>query len=47
MSGGWPGGGVPYGYVSVNKELMVVPEAADLVRLMLDEDVEYRKESAE
>ena len=40
MSGGWPGGGVPYGYVSVNKELVVVPEAADLVRLIYQKYLE-------
>lgn len=40
MSGGWPGGGVPYGYVSVNKELVVIPEAADLVRLIYQKYLE-------
>ena len=40
MSGGWPGGGVPYGYVSANKELVVVPEAADLVRLIYQKYLE-------
>lgn len=40
MNGGWPGGGVPYGYVSVNKELMVVPEAADLVRMIYQKYLE-------
>ena len=43
LNGGWPGGSVPYGYRSVNKELEVVPEAADLVRLIyqkyLEEDM--------
>ena len=40
MSGGWPGRGVPYGYVSANKELVVVPEAADLVRLIYQKYLE-------
>lgn len=40
MNGGWPGGGVPYGYVSVNKELVVVPEAADLVRMIYQKYLE-------
>ena len=40
MNGGWPGGGVPYGYVSLNKELVVVPEAADLVRLIYQKYLE-------
>ena len=40
MSGGWPGGGVPYGYVSVNKELVVVPEAAELVRMIYQKYLE-------
>ena len=40
MSGGWPGGGVPYGYVSVNKELVVVPKVADLMRLIYQKYLE-------
>ena len=43
LNGGWPGGSVPYGYRSVDKELEVVPKEADLVRLIyqkyLEEDM--------
>lgn len=31
---------MPYGYVSVNKELVVVPEAADLVRMIYQKYLE-------
>ena len=34
MDGKWSGGSVPYGYCSQNKELMVVKEEAEIVRLI-------------
>ena len=41
---------MPYGYVSVNKELVVVPEAATLVRLIyqkyLEPDIKLNTVSA-
>lgn len=40
LNGGWPGGSVPYGYRSVDKELEVVPEEADLVRLIYQKYLE-------
>ena len=40
MNGGWPSGAAPYGYELVNKELAVVPEAADLVRLIYQKYLE-------
>lgn len=36
LNGGWPGGPAPYGYRSVNKELVVEPEEAEIVRLIFD-----------
>ena len=36
LSGGWPGGPAPYGYRSVNKELVVEPEEAEIVKLIFD-----------
>lgn len=36
LNGGWPGGPVPYGYRSVNKELVVEPEEAEIVKLIFD-----------
>lgn len=36
FNGGWPGGPAPYGYRSVNKELVVEPEEAEIVRLIFD-----------
>ena len=32
LNGGWPGGPAPYGYRSVNKELVVEPEEAEIVK---------------
>ena len=40
MDGGWPGATAPYGYELVKKELIVVPEAADLVRLVYQKYLE-------
>ena len=36
LNGGWPGGPAPYGYRSVNKELVVEPEEAEIVKLIFD-----------
>lgn len=36
LNGGWPGGHAPYGYRSVNKELVVEPEEAEIVKLIFD-----------
>lgn len=36
LNGGWPGGPAPYGYRSVNKELVVEPEEAEVVKLIFD-----------
>lgn len=32
--GGWPGGPIPYGYRNINKELVVDPEEAEIVKLI-------------
>ena len=32
LDGGWTGGGIPYGYKSVDHELIVVPEEAEIIR---------------
>ena len=40
MNGGWPGGAVPYGYANVNRELELVPEAAELVKLIYQKYLE-------
>lgn len=34
--GGWLGGPVPYGYRTVDKELVVVPEEAEIIKLIYD-----------
>jgi len=36
MDGKWSGGAVPYGYCSQNKELLVVKEEAEIVRLIYE-----------
>lgn len=36
LNGGWPGGPALYGYRSVNKELVVEPEEAEIVKLIFD-----------
>ena len=36
LNGGWPGGPAPYGYRSVNKELVVESEEAEIVRLIFE-----------
>lgn len=36
LNGGWPGGPAPYGYRSVNKELVVEPKEAEIVKLIFD-----------
>ena len=36
LNGGWPGGPAPYGYRSVDKELVVEPEEAEIVKLIFD-----------
>ena len=36
LNGGWPGGPAPYGYRSVNKELVVEPEEAEIVKLIFN-----------
>ena len=36
LNGGWHGGPAPYGYRSVNKELVVEPEEAEIVKLIFD-----------
>lgn len=40
LNGGWPGGVVPYGYRSVNKELQVEPAEAEIVRLIFDKYIQ-------
>lgn len=40
MNGGWPGGGVPYGYRSVNKELQAEPSEAEIVKLIFERYVQ-------
>lgn len=40
FNGGWPGGLAPYGYCSVNKELVVEPEEAEIVKLIFDRYVQ-------
>lgn len=40
LNGGWPGGPAPYGYRSVNKELVVEPEEAEIVKLIFDRYIE-------
>lgn len=36
LNGGWPGGPAPYGYRSVDKELVVESEEAEIVKLIFD-----------
>ena len=36
MKGGWPGGALPYGYRSVNKQAVVIPEEAEIVKLVFE-----------
>lgn len=36
MDGGWSGGQVPYGYKSVDRELTIVPEEADIIRKVFE-----------
>ena len=40
LNGGWPGGPAPYGYRSVNKELQIEPEEAEIVRLIYDKYIQ-------
>lgn len=40
LNGGWPGGAVPYGYRSVNKELAIEPSEAEIVRLIYDKYIQ-------
>lgn len=40
LNGGWPGGPAPYGYRSVNKELVVEPEEAKIVKLIFDKYIQ-------
>ncbi len=40
LNGGWPGGGVPYGYRSVNKELVVEPSEAEMVKLIFEKYIQ-------
>lgn len=36
MSGGWPGGSAPYGYRNINKQLIVEPEEAEIVKKIFE-----------
>lgn len=36
MNGGWAGGPAPYGYRSVNKELVIEPSEAEIVKLIFE-----------
>ena len=36
LNGGWPGGPAPYGYRSVNKELVIEPAEAEIVKLIFE-----------
>ncbi len=36
MNGGWPGGALPYGYRSVDRQAVVVPEEAEIVKLVFE-----------
>ena len=38
--GGWLGGPVPYGYRTIDKELVVIPEEAEIIRLIYDKYLE-------
>ena len=40
LNGGWPGGAVPYGYRSVNKELEIEPSEAEIVRLIFEKYIQ-------
>ncbi len=40
LNGGWPGGAVPYGYRSVNKELAIEPSEAEIVRLIFEKYIQ-------
>ena len=36
LEGGWTGGTVPYGYTNADQKLVVVPEEADVIRMIYD-----------
>lgn len=40
LNGGWPGGAVPYGYRSVNKELAIEPSEAEIVNLIFEKYIQ-------
>lgn len=40
LNGGWPGGVVPYGYRSVNKELSIEPSEEEIVRLIFEKYIQ-------
>ena len=40
LNGGWPGGAVPYGYRSVNKELVIEPSEAEIVKLIFEKYIQ-------
>lgn len=40
LNGGWPGGAVPYGYRSVNKELAIEASEAEIVKLIFEKYIQ-------
>lgn len=40
MNGGWPGGPIPFGYISVDKELQISSDEAEIVKLIYNKYIE-------